>query len=174
VPLWRTDALYHELKESHGTYEAAHDWWRDRYKVAADHLGLRPKVRSLGFHRLRANVAALVEWLRICFVQGWLGSPARNERGTKRGFQDRAELIKNKLAVMRVRMRVAQPYGAKAEQLQLGARTPPSRRPRGAPLQPYCGPAEPDCSVRWNSGLSERPLAAGPERERRPSPLFGN
>ena len=66
VPLWRTDSLYHELKESHGTYEAAHDWWRDRYKVAADHLGLRPKVRSLGFHRLRANVAALVEWLRIC------------------------------------------------------------------------------------------------------------
>ena len=66
VPLWRTDSLYHELKESHGTYEAAHDWWRDRYKVVADHLGLRPKVRSLGFHRLRANVAALVEWLRIC------------------------------------------------------------------------------------------------------------
>lgn len=44
VPLWRTDALYHELKESHGTYEAAHDWWRNRYKVAADHLGLGPKV----------------------------------------------------------------------------------------------------------------------------------
>src|SRR3954454_16101074 len=80
VPLWRTDSLYHELKESHGTYEAAHDWWRDRYKVAADDLGLRPKVRDIGFHRLRANAACLIEWLRICFCQGWLGSPKRNHR----------------------------------------------------------------------------------------------
>jgi hypothetical protein len=133
VPLWRTNALYHELKESHGTYEAAHDWWRDRYKVAADNLSMRPKVRSIGFHRLRANVAALVEWLRICYCQGWHGSPQRNHRHTKRGFQDRAERIQGKLANMRVRMGVAAPYGAKAEHLQLGQRTPPSRRPRGAP-----------------------------------------
>jgi hypothetical protein len=33
---------------------------------------------------------------------------------------------------MRVRMGVAAPYGAKAEQLQLGLCTPPSRRARGA------------------------------------------
>jgi len=66
------------------------------------------------------------------FRAGWLGSPARDARGTKRGFQDRAELIKVKLANMRVRMGVAAPYGARAEQLNLGTRTPPSRR-RGAP-----------------------------------------
>lgn len=46
VPLWRTDPLYHELKASHKPYEAVHDWWRDRYKVAADHLGIRPKARG--------------------------------------------------------------------------------------------------------------------------------
>lgn len=34
---------------------------------------------------------------------------------------------------MRVRMGVAAPYGIKAEHLKLGQRTPPSRRPRGAP-----------------------------------------
>jgi hypothetical protein len=39
---WRRDPLYHELKESHSSYEAQHDWWRDRYKVAADDLGVRP------------------------------------------------------------------------------------------------------------------------------------
>jgi hypothetical protein len=133
VPLWRTDPLYHELEESHGTCEAAHDWWRDRNKVGADDLGLRPKVRDLGFHRLRAHVASLVEWLRICFCQGWLGSPSRRERQTKRGFQERSQRIAARLADMRVRMGVAQPYGTKAEQLQLGPRTPPSRRPRGAP-----------------------------------------
>ncbi len=114
VPLWRTDSLYHELKASHGTHEAAHDWWRDRYKVAADDLGLRPKVRDLGFHRLRANVASLIEWLRICHCQGWLGSPKRNHRETKRRFRDRAERIQAKLATMRVRMGVAAPYGVKA------------------------------------------------------------
>jgi hypothetical protein len=43
VPLWRTDPLYHELKESHSTYEAQHDWWRDRYKVAADDLAVPPQ-----------------------------------------------------------------------------------------------------------------------------------
>jgi hypothetical protein len=133
VPLWRTDPLYHELRASHGTYEATHDWWRDRYKVAADHLGLRPKVRDIGFHRLRANVAAFVEWLRICYCQGWLGNPARNMRKAKRGFKDRAARAAARLAEMRVRMGVAAAYGAKAEQLDIGLRTPPSRRPRGAP-----------------------------------------
>ncbi len=74
IPLARTSALYHELKESHGTYEAAHDWWRDRYKVCADELGVRPKVVSLSWHRLRANVACLIDWLRIAAKNGWLGS----------------------------------------------------------------------------------------------------
>ena len=43
VPLWRADSLYHELKESHGTYEAAHDRWRDGHKVGADDLGCAPR-----------------------------------------------------------------------------------------------------------------------------------
>jgi hypothetical protein len=133
VPLWRTDSLYHELKESHGTYEAQHDWWRDRYKVAADHLGNRPKVRGIGWHRLRANVASLIEWLRICYREGWLGSPRRNDRGPERGFKDRGQRISVKLGNMRARMGVIVAYGEKAEQLQLGQRTPPSRRPHGAP-----------------------------------------
>jgi hypothetical protein len=34
---------------------------------------------------------------------------------------------------MRVRMGVTAPYGAKAQQLQLGQRMPPSRRRGGAP-----------------------------------------
>ena len=49
VPLRRTDPLYHELRESHSSSEAQHDWWRDRYKVAADDLGVRPKSSR---HRL--------------------------------------------------------------------------------------------------------------------------
>ncbi|MGO9908722.1 MAG: hypothetical protein ACLP4R_08065 [Solirubrobacteraceae bacterium] len=133
VPLWRTDPLYHELRESHSSYEAQHDWWRDRYKVAADDLGVRPKIRDIGWHRLRANVAALVDWLRICYREGWLGKARRNHLGTERKFRDRAGGISAKLAKMRVRMGIMGAYGEKAEQLGLGQRTPPSRRDRGAP-----------------------------------------
>lgn len=134
VPLWRTDKLYHELRASHGSYESAHDWWRDRYKVAADDLGLRPKVRDIGFHRLRANAAALIEWLRICYVAGWLGNPDRRTREATRKFETRAERIAVRLAEMRYRMGVMGAYGEAAERLALGMRTPPSRRPRGAPV----------------------------------------
>jgi hypothetical protein len=127
----RTNSLYHELKESHGTYEATHDWWRDRYKVAADDICVRPRVRDIGFHRLRTNVACLVEWLRICFCQGWLGNPRRNGRATKRGFQDRAERIKVRLANMLVRMGVAAPHGAKAACTNRSRPTSNPRQPPG-------------------------------------------
>lgn len=133
VSLWRTDPMYHELKESHSSYESVHDWWRDRYKVAADDIGIRPKVRGIHWHRLRANVAGLVEWLRICSREGWLRSARRNHGEAKRGFQERGELIAGKLANMRVRMGVARAYGEKALELGLGDRTPPSRRARGRP-----------------------------------------
>jgi hypothetical protein len=46
IPLSRLQPVYHELKESHGHYESAHDHWRDRYKVAADDHDIRPKVIS--------------------------------------------------------------------------------------------------------------------------------
>jgi len=129
--LWRTDPMYHELKESHSSYESVHDWWRDRYKVAADDIGIRPKVRGIHWHRLRANVAGLVEWLRICSREGWLASDRRNHGEAKRGFQERGELIADRLAGMRVRMGVARAYGEKALELGLGDRAPPSRRARG-------------------------------------------
>ncbi|MGI8624545.1 MAG: hypothetical protein ACR2NB_13935 [Solirubrobacteraceae bacterium] len=78
LPLWRTEPLYFELKLSHENFEAAHDWWRDRYGVAATGNEGRIKIRSIGAHRLRANATAAVEWLRICFREGWLGTPRRN------------------------------------------------------------------------------------------------
>ena len=134
IPLWRDDPLYFELKESHGSYEAQHDYWRDRYKVAADDIGVRPKVRDIAFHRLRANVACLIEWLRICVRQGWLGDAPRNRRGTERKFKEKAERAAARFAEMRQRIGLLIPYGPKAVQLFPGTQvTPPSRRPRGAP-----------------------------------------
>jgi hypothetical protein len=120
--------IYHELKESHSSYEGVHDYWRDRYKVAADNLANRPKVRSLGWHRLRANVAALVEWLRICAREGWLGSARRNHMDATRAFKEPGRRIARLLAGMRLRAGISQPYGKKAVGLGLGDADPPSRR----------------------------------------------
>ena len=133
VPLWRTDPLYHELKQSHSSYEAVHDWWRDRYKVAADNLANRPKVRSIGWHRLRANAAALVDWLRICSREGWLGSARRNNGKPTRSFEESGRKAARQLAGMRLRMGIGQPYGRKASRLGLGDESPPSRRHAGGP-----------------------------------------
>jgi hypothetical protein len=74
-----------------------------------------------------------VDWLRICYREGWLGKPRRNHKGTERKFKDRATAIAEKLAKMRVRMGIMGAYGSKAEELGLGERTPPSRRARGTP-----------------------------------------
>jgi hypothetical protein len=133
VPLARTESLYHELKESHKTYEGAHDYWRDRYKVAADTLGVRPKVVSLNWHRLRAYTACLIDWLRIASKQGWLGSTRTARRHGQRRFKEKGERISSRLAELRVKAGLAQPYGPKAAALGIGEKTPPSRRPRGAP-----------------------------------------
>ena len=132
VPLWRDNPLYHELRASHSSYEAAHDYWRDRYKVAADDIGVRPKVVDIGFHRLRANVACLVEWLRICFMQGWLGNPRTAERRAERKYRERAERAVASLTRARYRAGLMEPYGEAALGLFPNAqRTPPSRRARG-------------------------------------------
>jgi hypothetical protein len=133
VPLSRLEPLYHELKESHQTYEGVHDYWRDRYKVAADDLGVRPKVVSQDWHRLRAYIACLVDWLRISAKNGWLGSARTARKTGERRFKERGERIASRLLKMRHRMGLAQPYGAKAVELGLGELIPPSRRSRGAP-----------------------------------------
>jgi hypothetical protein len=75
----------------------------------------------------------VVDWLRICYREGWLGKPRRNHFGTERKYRTRATTIATKLATMRVRMGIMGAYGEKAEKLGLGERTPPSRRERGTP-----------------------------------------
>jgi hypothetical protein len=134
IPLPRTNALYHELKESHKSYEGVHDYWRDRYRVAADNLANRPKAVGLGWHRLRANVACLVDWLRIAAKNGWLGSTrsAQRHQGT-RTKKDAGRKASMSLAKARAHLGLYTPYGPGAKKSGRGEETPPSRRPRGAP-----------------------------------------
>lgn len=134
IPLPRTNALYHELKESHQAYEGVHDYWRDRYRVASDTLANRPKAVGLGWHRLRANIACLVDWLRIAAKNGWLGSTrsAQRHKGT-RTKQKAGRKASMSVAKTRARQGLYSPYGPGAKKLGSGEETPPSRRPGGAP-----------------------------------------
>lgn len=134
IPLARTNALYHELKEAHQSYEGVHDYWRDRYRVASDTLANRPKAVGLDWHRLRANVACLIDWLRIAAKNDWLGSvrSAARRRGT-RTQKDAGRKAAMSVAKIRARIGLYKPYGPGAKKLGRGEETPPSRRPRGAP-----------------------------------------
>jgi hypothetical protein len=119
------------LHATHKEYEAVHDYWRDRYKVAADTLANRPKAVGLDWHRLRANIACLVDWLRIAALNGWLGSARKALRGVRR----QAEAGKNAVARLlreRIENGLDLPYGPQAKALGLGEDDPPSERP-GAP-----------------------------------------
>lgn len=134
IPLWRTDPLYHELEASLGCFEGVHDWWRDRYKVGADTLACRPKAVGIGLHQLRALAAGVVEWLRICFRQGWLGSARRDRRHPRRPRLEVGIARARSLSQSRARNGLLCPYGPRAAELALGEVVPPSRRPRGHPV----------------------------------------
>ena len=135
IPLPRTSALYHELQKSHHSYEGVHDYWRDRYRVAADTLANRPKVVSLGWHRLRASVACLVDWLRIAAKAGWLGSTrVKLRHGGERAFKGRGRKAADNFARERAELGLYKPYGPQASKVgHKDATAPPSQRARGAP-----------------------------------------
>lgn len=135
IPLSRLEPLYHELRKAHHEYEGVRDYWRDRYRVAADNLANRPKVVSLAWHRLRANVACLVDWLRIASMNGRLSSARAAKRAEKcartkmnASLEAVTELIKERIdACLDV------PYGPKAAARGTGEATPPSARSSGDP-----------------------------------------
>jgi hypothetical protein len=137
IPLPRTSALYHELQKAHSSYEGVHDYWRDRYRVAADTLANRPKVVSLGWHRLRASVACLVDWLRIAAKAEWLGSTREKLRhGGTRAFKDHGHKAAADFAKERAELGLYTPYDPRAKKTRRKSATaPPSRRARssGAP-----------------------------------------
>lgn len=112
VPLRRDDPVYLELRRTHQLYEAVHDYWRDRYKVAAADIGQRPKRIGPEWQQLRANAALLVEWLRISYLHGWLGgerTPCRAVAKIGRG-NDAARRLRQ----FRAQIGLNRPYGSAA------------------------------------------------------------
>ncbi|MGO9763602.1 MAG: hypothetical protein ACLP1Q_20310 [Solirubrobacteraceae bacterium] len=153
VPLARTEPLYQELRASHHAYEGVHDYWRDRYRVAADSRANRPKAVGINWHRLRANVACLVDWLRIAALNGWLGSTRAQRRHghapqqgevVRRCEKDALTAVDG-LKKFRARKGLMSRYGPQAKKLGLGEETPPSRRVSGDP--PPDPPPDPPAPV---------------------------
>jgi hypothetical protein len=131
IPLPRTDPLYHELKASHKHYEGVHSYWRDRYRVGADSNAIRPKRVSIDWHRLRAHVACLIDWLRIAAANEWLTTGEAPLHEGVRKFKERGRAAARELAEARARIGLMRPYGPRAERLRIGWALPPSERPRG-------------------------------------------
>jgi hypothetical protein len=130
VPLPRTEPLYQELRESHQTYEAVHRYWRERYGVAGDNQTNTPRVVSIGWHRLRANVACLIDWLRIAKKHDWLRARKKKQHpNVERRFKSRGERAAKNLIKTRIFYGLAARYGPAAKKLGLGNATLPSDRP---------------------------------------------
>jgi hypothetical protein len=84
VPLWRTTEAYMGLRRSSRAYkEGIHRYWRQRYGVAGKDFDTRPKRIGVAWQQLRASVALLAEWVKICWRQGWLDSECRNHTPPK-------------------------------------------------------------------------------------------
>lgn len=132
IPIPRTDPAYHELKATHQQFEAMHDYWRDRYRVAANSVANRPKMIGLGARRLRAAVACFIDWLRIAVMNGWTGSARPTKRGKLvkgvRRSQKTGEENALSLAEKRARLGLLEHYGPQAAKLGIGDALPPSER----------------------------------------------
>lgn len=113
LPLWRDDPVYMELRRTHQEYEATHDYWRDRYKVGPSSLGQRPKRRGRDWQQLRASAALFVEWLRICYREGWLGDERSNLKQPRCTMEKGTEAALS-LRQFRTRIGLNAPYGPKA------------------------------------------------------------
>jgi hypothetical protein len=94
LPLWRTDGAYHVLRHTHQQHERAHKDWRERWLVGPDTYSIRPRRVGIGCHELRAQAALFLEWLNVCWREGWLGGQRLND---KRPYEDSAKEFQHRM-----------------------------------------------------------------------------
>jgi len=129
LPVWRTHPAYTEARSMHQNYERTHKEARDRANAKPRHYETRSKRVSLKLTILRANVGAIIAWLRASIINGWLGTPAMNpelelvaQRQRRQHRQNHINYIHRRTIEKRLR-----------RGLVGGGRVPP--RNRGAPTQ---------------------------------------
>lgn len=100
LPLWRTEEAYLALKEANRSYERSHWRWRDLWLVGPDSNTNRPRRRGIACQQLRAEAALLLEWLLVCWREGWLGNPRVN---VETSFTNRATRALERFLRYRIR-----------------------------------------------------------------------
>lgn len=119
APMSRLDTRFHDLLRAHKTTESVFDSWRDRYAVAGTTQSVRSKRRG---HRaaqeLRASVALLAEWYRICLRHGYIGNHARRNQNQPRQ-RDEGDFAVRQLRDYRRENLLDLPYGSAARALGL-------------------------------------------------------
>jgi len=65
LPVWRTHPQYQAMTQQHNMYEFKHEQMRMNYRVGANDARTRLRRIGLRWQQLRANCAALVEWVRF-------------------------------------------------------------------------------------------------------------
>ena len=53
-------------------------------RIGADCHELRPKRIGAAWQQLRVSAATVIEWLRVCYRQGWLGKHGRHQEPRQR------------------------------------------------------------------------------------------
>lgn len=143
TPMSRLDARYHDLLRSHKTAEAVFDNWRDRYAVAGTTQATRSKRRG---HRaaqeLRAAVALLAEWFRICLRHGYIGGHRRRNRNEPRQ-RDEGDFAVRQLQYYRREHLLDLPYGPRARALGIDATSYVTDIDTGEVVQPLRRPGDP-------------------------------
>ena len=79
---------WHEAAEAHFNLENPHHTWRLDYGVGGDDRNTRPRRKGQPWQQLMADVALVLEWLRVCQANGWLAG--RSDRRPRR----RDELVR--------------------------------------------------------------------------------
>jgi hypothetical protein len=130
TPLWQTSETYQELLASHSNMEGVHNDWRERYGVAPNTSSTRPARIGVAWQQIRSSFALFIEWFRICYREGWLGSARRNKGAAGRDEAIVGLGVRNLLQLMEERQALGLHlhYGSRAAALGLGPPEPPSER----------------------------------------------
>lgn len=78
LPIPTDHQTYVALHRAHFDKEVAHHLARQRFCVGSNALPHRTMAKGLQVLQFRANVAVLVEWLRVHIRMGWITIPTRN------------------------------------------------------------------------------------------------
>ena len=127
--LWETDPRHQKLAATHSMFERVHMLWRKRWNVGGNEVYSRPKRFGIGCQSLRAQTAVLIEWMLICWREGFLTGRQQRRRKECTLAHKTVERMA-RVEAERKEAELEHPYGPAAVRLRIKGASlkPPSRR----------------------------------------------